>query len=117
MVIAGCSSSDRYTIQKLPNGKEIKIISIGKIFSTKEREGTSLFLRYESDYDIDDKAAIKNEVETIWPVFKVNVENEKIHSAIIQASNTGKKYFIFPSVRNYGFIYRKNEEGQWEVSE
>ena len=117
MMLSACSSSEPYTVQKLPNGKEIKIISIGKIFSTAEREGTSLYLRYESENDVSDKAAIRQEVETIWLVFKVSAENENVHSAVIQANNTVQKYIIFSSVKNSGFVYRKNEKGDWALSD
>ena len=117
MLLSACSMGEPYTIQKLANGKEIKVISIGKIFSTKEREGTSLYLRYESDIDVSDVTELEREVETIWLVFRINAENEKVHSAVIQATNTVKKFIIFSSVKNHGFVYRKNDKGVWALSD
>lgn len=48
-------------------------------------------LEYETDININDVESLRKEAEEIWPVFRVNVENEKMVNAIIKASKPKKK--------------------------
>lgn len=112
--VVACSQGPEYTTQKLPNGKELKIISIGKMYSSTEGQDDFLLLRYESDFDISDKQSIKKEIDEIWPVFRVNVEKENFGAAVIQASNTVKTSFMSTSAKNYGVVYEKGDDGVWK---
>jgi len=113
--IASCSSDSQNTIQKLPSGKEIKILSIGKIFLKKDKP--VLMLKYQTDVDIKNVDLLRKEVEEIWPMFRINVEKSKYSNAIIAAtSQPVKKFLIFSTNNSYNFVASKKENGIWDLN-
>lgn len=54
-----CSSEPNYTVQKLPSGKEIKILNIGKMHFTNDIP--ALVLRYQTDIIITDTDSLRKE--------------------------------------------------------
>jgi len=111
----GCSQGEPYSVQTLPNGKEIKIIGVTKAFFT---EGDpALILAYETDLPLDDVAALRKEVLEIWPTFKINVEQSGLNTGGIQARKTTKTSAFTSSAKNYGFIFTKNYSGEWVLNE
>ena len=115
LFVVACSSGEKYSVQKLPNGKEIKISSIGKAhFSESD---PALIIKYETDLDIENVDALKTEVSEIWPVFKHNAEQAGLTNAVIQATKTTKKNAFMSSAKNYGFVYKKQDSGEWVLSE
>ena len=106
-------SGTSYTLHKLPSGKEIKLIGIGKIhFSGGE---PALALKYETDIPINSQEELLEEVESIWQFFRVDVEKAELRSAIIMA-NEPPTGFIIKQNQSINFVYKKNNNDQWEHS-
>ena len=113
--IVSCSPSPQYTIQKLPSGKEIKIISMGKMFFSKDKP--ALMVKYQTDIDIKNVDLLRKEVEEIWPMFRINVEKSQYSNAIITvASQPIKKFIFFSTNSNYNFMALKKENGTWDLN-
>src|SRR5882724_7314465 len=71
--LSNCSSTQNYTLFKLPSGREIKITFSGKMNSASS--DPALVMNYLTDVSIDDKVALRREVDEIWSVFQHDVEN------------------------------------------
>lgn len=108
-----CSSEPNYTVQKLPSGKEIKILNIGKMHFTNDIP--ALVLRYQTDIIITDTDSLRKEAEEIWPVFRVNVEKSGLSNATIMPTTVPiRKYFIFTTNKSYYFTISRNSNGTWQ---
>lgn len=113
--VTSCApSGPTYTIQKLPSGKKIKVLSVGKmLFSGGDR---ALMLKYQTEIPLDNKTALREEVEEIWKYFKLDVEKTDSTSAIISA-NEPPKGFIVTTNKNYNFVIQKDKDGNWKFLE
>ncbi len=89
LLISSCSPSPQYKVQKLPSGKEIKILSMGKMHFAKDLP--ALTLKYQTDISIENVDLLRQEVEEIWPVFRANVERSGLSKAIVMATSPPKK--------------------------
>jgi len=69
-------------------------------------------LTYQTDLAIDDAAALRQEVEEIWPVFRVNVEQAQVGGVIISAREAPTGVFIKKS-RGHNFVVSRDEAGAW----
>jgi len=108
--LIGCSKKSDYTIEELPNGLKVKIISISTAYlSNKEK---ALVLKYQTEYPIDDIPSIKNEVMKIWPYFEREVENSQLDSGVIQAA-TPSTGVLFKKRKLYAFAYKRDNSGNW----
>jgi hypothetical protein len=108
--ITSCTGGPQYTIQKLPSGREIKVVGITKISFTKG--DPALMLSYQTDLPINDLLALRKEAEEIWPVFRINVEQAQLKGAIISARQAPSGIFIKTS-RLYNFTIVKHEDDSW----
>lgn len=106
-------SQEKMTIQKLPSGKEIKILSIGNWYFAKDRP-PALLLRYQTDIRIDDVDLLRKEVEEIWPVFRINVEKSGLPNAAIAATNPLFDFLFFHTSRSRNFVVSKKTNGTWD---
>jgi len=106
---ADSRAQTHYRLLKLPSGKEIKLLGIGRFSPSPER--TVLMLKYETDLNIDDKQALRKEVDEIWAGFRLSVEKENMNEAIISANEPLKGGFG----RSYDFEYRKSPDGTWQM--
>ena len=115
VLLVACSQQKSYSVQTLPNGKEIKIIGVTKASFT---EGdTALILAYETDLSLEDKVELLREAKEIWPTFKVNVEKSGLNAAAIQATKTTKTSPFTSTAKQYTFVYTKNSSGQWKLGD
>jgi hypothetical protein len=113
--LVGCTftTGPIYTTQKLSSGKEIKVVGMGKMWSSND--DTALSLKYITDLPLDDEANLKAEVMEVWEMFRVNVEKEGLSKAIITVQ-APPKGFIFTINTSRGYGFRKNPSGEWEMS-
>jgi hypothetical protein len=102
-----------YQLVTLPSGKEIKVLGMGKIVFSQDKP--ALMLKYQTDLSLDDKPALREEVEEIWASFRINAEKEKMSNAIISANELPKGGLVSTS-RSYNFVFRKSEDGTWHTT-
>jgi hypothetical protein len=115
LLISSCSPSPQYKVQKLPSGKEIKILSMGKMHFAKDLP--ALTLKYQTDISIENVDLLRQEVEEIWPVFRVNAERSGLSKAIVMATSPPiRKALILSTTRSYNFIATKRENGTWDLN-
>jgi hypothetical protein len=98
----------------LPSGKQIKINSIGKM--NFPNGDSALVMNYETEIPIENKEALRKEVDEIWAVFQRDVEEAEVKAGAIRAIH----YEGSGLVRNgkgYGFVYVKDDNGQWHFLE
>jgi len=107
-----CSSNIEYKTQALPSGKEIKILSIGQMYFTND--DPALMLKYQTDIDIDSINLLRKEIEEIWPVFRINVDNAGLSKAIINASQVPKMKMFFYTNKSQNFLFTRKQNGTWE---
>jgi len=72
----------------------------------------ALVLKYQTDLNINDKAALQSEAGEIWPMFKKDVEHENLSSALIIA-NAVPQGTLIKTVHSYNFVYEKTADGTW----
>ena len=110
--LLACNTAPQYAVQRLPSGREIKVVGIGTMHFAKG--DPALMLKYQTDLSLDNKEALRKEVEDIWQVFRLNVEQAGLKNAIISANEVPKGWFIKKG-RGYNFIVVKNEAGEWQL--
>ena len=71
---------------------------MGKIFFTKD--DPALILNYQTDIDINNVELLRQEVEEIWPIFRVDAEKSGLKSAFIAANTKSQKKFLILSQKN-----------------
>lgn len=108
--LSGCNPGPQYQVQRLPSGKELKVLGVGKMFFSGGPP--ALMLKYRTDLDLDDRSALEREVDEIWQHFRIDVERAGLTSAIISAEDAPKG-FIVTSNRSFNFVYRKSADGAW----
>lgn len=109
--LAACGSGPNYRIYTLPNGKQVKVIGIARMYSTNGKNKW-LILDYQTDLPIDDVPALRKEADEIWPHFKVDVERAGMDEAAIKASMPPKG-FILQTTTSHMIAYRKSPDGRW----
>ena len=108
--IACGSQAENYKTFRLPSGKEIKITSMGKMdFPNSE---PALVMNYLTDISIDNKVALRKEVDEIWGVFQKDVENANLKAGVIRATHVEGSGFV-KSGQGYGFVFVKRDDGKW----
>jgi hypothetical protein len=107
----GCGSqAQNYKLFKLPSGKEIKVTSVGRMdFPNSD---PALIMNYLTDISIDDKVALRKEVDEIWGVFQKDVENAQLKAGVIRATHVEGSGFV-KSGKGYGFVFVKRDDGKW----
>lgn len=109
--VISCSNVPSLTIQKLPSGKEIKVIGMGQVFTKNDK---SIVLKYQTDINLDDKKLLRNEVEEIWEVFKISADNKGFSSAIITAL-APPKGFVITVNKSISYVFNKSPDGTWHM--
>jgi len=110
-LLTACSAGPAYQAHTLPNGKEVKIIGITKMFSTN-RKNKWLILNYQTDLPISDASALGKEADEIWVYFKNDAEQAGMTEALIKAHSPPTGTFI-KKTNSYGFAYKKLPDGTW----
>jgi hypothetical protein len=118
VILAGCvachSVGQNYKAFKLPSGKEIKLTSMGRM--DFPNGPPALVLNYQTDISIDDKTALRAEVDEIWSVFRNDVENAHLTAGSIRATHIEGSGLV-TSGKGYGFVFAKREDGKWHCLE
>jgi len=111
LAFSGCvGQPQNYRPFKLPSGKEIKVSGMAKMdFPNSD---PALVLNYLTDISIDDKVALRKEVDEIWSVFQKDVENAKLKAGVIRATHVEGSGFV-KSGQGYGFVFVKRDDGKW----
>jgi len=104
LLLGACTSSPSLTTQNLPSGKTINLLGIGTMYLTE-------------DSSIDDVDLLRKDVEEIWPMFRVNVEESELSNAIIAATSPPETTrLIFSTSRSHNFVSSKKENGTWDFN-
>jgi hypothetical protein len=112
--MAGCGGrGPNVTVKTLPSGREIKLLSMGRVYFAKD--SPALILNYRTDIPIDDVPKLEQEVTDIWSVFQVDADKSQLTSAFISAHETPKPIGLsfVTTDRSYNFGYRKSADGRW----
>ena len=113
LALGGCGSTEPgYTVHKLPSGREVKVLSMTKMFFAKG--DPALVLKYRTDLKLDDHEQLRKEVEEVWQAFRVDVEREGLKAAVINVQETPKRVLIITKSRGYNFVVKKSGAGAWE---
>lgn len=114
-LLCACSSGQNYQVQTLPNGMQLKVIGMTKMYSTN---GVNkwLILDYQTDLRISDVNALKKEADQIWPFFKNDVEQAGMSEALIRA-NSAPTGTIIQERKTHGLAYKKAPDGTWSRPE
>jgi hypothetical protein len=104
------STTQNFKLFKLPSGKEIKITGINKMDFAKG--DSALVMNYLSDISIDDKTALRKEIDEIWTVFQSDVENAHLKAGVIRATHVEGSGLV-KSGKGYGFVFVKRDDGKW----
>lgn len=98
-----------YSERKLSSGRVVKSVSIGKIaFSGGD---SALMLKYYTDVDMSDSAALQLEAEDIWKDFQPEVDKAGLKGAILSANSMPHGFISQTSMFN--FVFEKQPTGQW----
>ncbi|NWF92557.1 MAG: hypothetical protein HXY46_06540 [Syntrophaceae bacterium] len=109
-ILMACTSSPNYTLETLPSGKQVRVISVTLTRSSNSEPG--LVLRYLTDTDLNDRPALEREVDEIWRYFKKEVEKAGYSKGIILA-DVQTQGLAFAASKGFGFTFRKTSDGQW----
>ena len=108
--IACGSQTQTYKSFKLPSGKEIKVTGVGRMdFPNSD---PALVMNYLTDISIDDKEALRKEIDEIWGVFQKDVENANLKAGVIRATHV-EGSGVVKSGKGYGFVFVKRDDGKW----
>ena len=114
IICAGCRSQlPKQKSTKLPSGKEINVTSIIRMDFPNSEPG--LVMSYLTDISIDDKVALRKEVDEIWSLFKKDVEDAGLRTGIIRATHMEGTFV--KSGKGYGFVFQKRDDGKWHCLE
>ena len=112
LVFLACSPPEQpHKLVKLPSGRQVKVLSVGKMYFSKGEP--ALMLKYQTDLPIGNAAALDAEADDIWQSFKEDVERAHLSNAIISATSHATRGFISES-RSYNFVYQKSAGGTWQ---
>lgn len=115
-ILSGCgiNTGPNSQLYKLPSGKQIKITGMNKM--DFPNSGSALVLNYQTDIPIDDKVALRREVDEIWGAFQKDVEAANLKGGVIRATHlegTG----LVKTGKGYGFVFVKRDDGNWHCLE
>ena len=114
IVLAAClscrSSIQNHPAYRLPSGKEIKVTSVERMdFPNSD---PALVMNYLTDIPIDDRIALRQEVDEIWRVFQQDIEKAHLKAGVIRA-NHAEGGGVVKTVNGYGFVFVKEADNKW----
>ncbi len=112
----GCGGNPpAYQERTLPSGQTVKVLGVGKMFFTTGE--AALMLKYQTDLNLDDQAALHREVLGIWDVFRQDVERAGLKGAIVSANERPVSHLFWSSNRSFNFVFERTEDGTWREAE
>jgi hypothetical protein len=116
IVAFGCGGNNPQDpkLFKLASGKQITVTGVGRIdFPNSD---SALVMNYETEIPIEDKVALRKEVDEIWNVFQKDVEAAQLKAGVIRATHVEGTGFV-KSGKGYGFVFAKRDDGRWHALE
>jgi hypothetical protein len=110
LLAVGCGGAPPYEIHRLRSGEQIKVLGVGQV--NFPESGPALMLKYQTDLDFSDTAALHAESARIWQEFRKDAEQAQVSSAIISANSTPSGGIVSRS-QGYNFIYERAPDGSW----
>ncbi len=116
ITVIGCNgkSGQNSNLVKLPSGKQIKVTGVGKM--DFPNSGSALVMNYQTDIPIEDKTALRKEVDEIWAMFQKDVESAQLKAGVIRATHVEGTGFV-KTGKGYGFVFSKQDDGKWHCSD
>lgn len=111
LLLLGCGNQQSYQLSTLPSGKQVKVLGVGKIYFSKD--DPALMLKYQTDLNLEDKDALRKEVDEIWETFKADVEKAHLTTAIVSANEVPKGTLV-KTGKGYRFAFKKMADGTWQ---
>ena len=109
LIISCTPPGPNYAERKLSSGRVIKVAGMGKIaFSGGD---SALMLKYYTDIDTSDIAALQAEAEEIWKDFQPDVERTGLKNAILSANSM--PHGMISQTSGFNFVFEKRSSGQW----
>jgi hypothetical protein len=99
---------------KLPSGKVIKVNAVGKM--NFPNGDSALVMNYETEIPIENKDALRQEVDEIWTVFQKDVEKAEVKAGVIRATQYQGNGMVRQG-KGYGFVFVKGNDGKWHLLE
>jgi len=115
VAVACGGSPPPYQERTLPSGQAVKVLGVGKMFLTKG--DAALMLKYQTDLNLDDQAALHREVLAIWDVFRQDVERAGLKGAFVSANERLVGHLFWSSNRSFNFVFERTEDGTWREAE
>jgi hypothetical protein len=113
LLAAGCGGTppqQPYQIHTLPSGEQVKVLGVGRInFSGS---GPALMLKYQTDLNMSDTAALHAQAARIWEEFRKDADQAQVTSAVVSA-NSPPSGGIVSRGRAYNFVYERAADGNW----
>jgi hypothetical protein len=93
---------------RLLSGKQIKLLAVGPTgFGDGEKK--ACMLKYETNFDLGDKANLCKEADDLWDGVCKEVDNAGFTVAIISAIPKTPN-----SAKFFNFLFQKDAEGNWK---
>lgn len=96
---------------KLPSGRVVRVLSVMPIHFAGGAS-PALMLRYQTDLKVSDMIPLRNEVDDIWTLLRIDAEKGNFTSAIISA-NEVPQGVVLKNGHAYNFVYEKRADGAW----
>src|SRR4030095_17173793 len=92
----------------------IKVTSVVKM--DFPQSGSALVMNYLTDISVDEKQALREEVDEIWTSFQKDVENANLKAGLIRATHLERNGFL-QNGKGYGYVFIKRDDNQWHCLE
>jgi hypothetical protein len=106
----GESAQPRYRIHTLSSGEQVRVLGVNRL--TFPESGPALMLKYQTDLNVADTAALHAEAGRIWADFRTEAESAGVGGAVLSATSAPTTGIIGQS-RGYNFVYLKRSDGTW----
>jgi len=70
---------------KLSSGKQIKVNGVARM--NFPNGDSALVMNYETEISIENKQALRKEVDEIWSIFRKDVEKAEVNAGVIRATH------------------------------
>lgn len=113
LLLAACTNGPAqpgYRIHTLSSGEQVKVLGVSRL--TFPQSGPALMLKYQTDRNVTDTAALQAEAERIWMDFRAEAESAGVRGAILSAISAPSAGIIRQS-RGFNFVYVKRPDGSW----
>jgi hypothetical protein len=112
VVAAGCGSGQPHVqVRRLSSGEQVKVLGIEKINTSAS--GPSLRLRYQTNLNMDDTDAVRDEARRIWAEFRKDADQARVRSAVVSANAPPSGGGVITHSQTYNLVLERSEGGEW----